>query len=82
MAMMPVKSNAALYPDTRLNLTHRVLGELEKKSFIASPGKGEPQQTAALKTVCLNLEQVPMRSFKVMDQRRSDQLMDIILIGW
>ena len=29
-----------LYPDTELNLGDRVLGEVEKDSFIALPGKG------------------------------------------
>ena len=36
-----------LYTSTELNL--RVLGEVEKNSFIALPDKGGPQQTNALK---------------------------------
>ena len=34
----------------------RVLSEVEKKSFIALPGKGGTQRSNALKTVCPNPE--------------------------
>ena len=69
-----------LYPDTKLILRDRVLGEVEKNSFIAFPGKG-PQWANALKTVYLNLEGV-VRSFIVMVQGGCDQLVDNLLTGW
>ena len=36
------------------NLGDRVLGEIEKNSFIALPGKGGRSRLAPLKTVCPN----------------------------
>ena len=66
-----------LYPDTKLNLGDRVLGEVEKNSFIA----WWPQGANALKTVCPHLEGV-VRSFIAMVQRGRNQLLDILLIGW
>ena len=49
-------------PKTRLlctsaksNLRDRVLGEVEKNSFIALPGKGGTQRAHAWKTACPNL---------------------------
>ena len=41
-----------LYTGARLNLGDRVLGEVERNSFIALPGKGGTQPANALKTVC------------------------------
>ena len=37
------------------NLRNRVLGEVEKNSFIALPGKGGHSRLLPLKTVCPNL---------------------------
>ena len=69
-------------PATKLNLRDRVLGEVEKNSFIYVPGKGGHRGLAhALKTMCPDLERV-VRSFTVMIQRGCDQLVDILLIGW
>ena len=41
----------SLCPGTELNLGDGVLGEVEKNSFTALPGKGGSQQLIALKTV-------------------------------
>ena len=38
------------------NLRDRVLGEVEKKSFIALPGKRGTQKTPASNALCPNLE--------------------------
>jgi len=35
-----VESSASLYTSAKLNLGDRLLGEVEKDSFIALPGKG------------------------------------------
>ena len=40
-----------------------------------------PQWAKILKTMCPNLEKV-VKSFGVMVQRGSDQLMDVLLTGW
>ena len=67
-----------LYPSTKLNLRDRVLGEIEKNSFIALPDKGCqcPQN-------CVFQSGGGVRSSIVMVQRGGhDQLMDILLIGW
>ena len=42
----------SLYTSAQLNLGDRVLGEVEKKSFIALPGKGGHSRLLPLKTVC------------------------------
>ena len=57
------------------------MGEVEKKSFTALPGKGG-YWANALKIVCPDLERV-VRGFIAMVQRGGhDQLVDILLIGW
>ena len=43
-----------LYTSAESNLGHRVLGEIEKNSFIALPGKGGHRELLSSKTVCLN----------------------------
>ena len=68
-----------LYPGTELNLRDRVLGEVEKNSFITLPAA---TGLSALKTICPDLEGL-VRRFIVMVQRGGcDQLIDILLIGW
>ena len=44
-----------LCPGAQLNLRDRVLGEVEKNSSIALPGKGGHSWLLPLKTVCPNL---------------------------
>ena len=44
-----------LYPGAESNLADRILGEVEKKSFIALPGKGGHSRLIPLKAVCPNL---------------------------
>ena len=65
----------------KLNLRDRILGEVEKNSFIALPGKGGHNGIMPSKLLCPHLEGV-VRSFMVMVQRGRDQLVDILLIGW
>jgi len=63
-----------------LNIRNRVLGEVEKKSFITLPGKRGHSKLMPSK-LCLNLEGT--ESLTVMVQRGGqDQFMDILLIGW
>ena len=45
------KSSASLYTSDESNLRDRVLGEVEKKSFIALPGKGGHNGLLPRKTV-------------------------------
>ena len=77
---MIVTPNQALYPDTKLVLRDKVLGEVEKNSFIALPGNGGHSGLTPSK-LCPNLE-LAVRSFTVMVQRGCDQLVDFLLIGW
>ena len=44
-----------LYISSKNNLGDRGLGEVEKNSFIALPGKGGTQWAKALKKLCPNL---------------------------
>ena len=74
-------SRRSRYPDTKLILRDRVLGEVQKKSFIALLGRVGPQRANTLKIVCPNLEGV-VRSFITMAQTEGDQLVDILLNGW
>ena len=41
-----------LYTGAALYLRDRVLGEVERASFLALPGRGEPPWADALKIVC------------------------------
>ena len=52
LRMMP--KTWPLCTGVKLNLRDRVLGEVEKNSFIDLPGKGGTQQPHASKTVCPN----------------------------
>ena len=54
------------------------MGEVEKNCFAR---QREPQWANALKTVCPHLDGI-MRSFIVMVQRKREQFLDILLIGW
>ena len=45
-----------LCPGAKLNLRDRVLGEAEKNSFMALPGKGGHSGLVPPKTVCPNRE--------------------------
>ena len=47
-----------LYTSAGLNLGDRVLGEAERNSFVALPGKGGHSGLNTLKTVCPALEGV------------------------
>ena len=49
------KSPASLYTSAELNLRDRLLGEVEKNSFIALPGKGGYRELLPSKTMCPNL---------------------------
>ena len=75
------ESSASLYTSAESNLGDRVLGAVEKDSFLTFPGKGGHGGLLPRKTMCLNLERI-VRSFIVMVQRGRDQLVDILLIGW
>ena len=46
------ESSASLYTGAKLNLGDRVLGEVEKNSFIALPGKGGNSRLLLSKTMC------------------------------
>ena len=48
------KSSAPLCTGAKSNLRDRVLGEVEKNSFIALPGKGGHNGLLPLKTMCPN----------------------------
>ena len=75
------ESSASLYTGADSNLGDRVLGEVEKDSFITLPGKGGHSGLLPRKTMRSHLERI-VRSFIVMVQRGRDRLMDILLIGW
>ena len=77
---MLLKLNPASVPNTELILRDRVLGEVEKNSFIALPGKGGHSGLVPSK-LCHDLEAV-VKSFIGMVQRGYDQLVDILLTGW
>ena len=70
-----------LYPDTKLNLRDRVLGEVQKNSFIALSGKGGRRGLMPSK-LCVPPQKRVVRSFTVMVQRGCVQLMDIFLFGY
>ena len=53
MILLP-KSSASLYTVSESNLADRGLGEVEKDSFIALPGKGGHRGFLPRKTMCLN----------------------------
>jgi len=67
-----------LYPNTELILRDRVLGDVEKNSFISLPGK---RGHGGLIPSKLCLEWV-VRSFIVMIKRGHNEFMDIPLTGW
>ena len=64
----------------KLNFGDRVLGEAEKSSFIALPGK-ESKTGSCPQIMCPNLGKIG-RGFLVTFQRGHDQLVDILLMGW
>ena len=68
-----------LYTGAKLNLGDRVLGEVEKNSFIALPSKGGHSRRMSSK-LCLNLEGLA-RSFIFKFQRDPHQFVDLLLIG-
>ena len=59
-----------LCTSAQLNLGDRVLGEVEKNSFIALPGKGGNSGLMPLKTVCPNLGGFGEEFFIAMVQGR------------
>ena len=59
---------APLRTDAELNLRDRVVGDVEKNSFIALPGKGGQIGLLPLKPKCLNWEDL-MRNFIAKIQR-------------
>ena len=72
------KSSASLYTSAESNLGGRILGKVEKDRFFALSGKvgdraGLCPQNPLGKIV---------RSFIVIVQRGSDQLEDVLLVGW
>ena len=69
-----------MYISTELNLGDRVLALVEKNSACVLAGKGG--HSRLMLRLCPDQEGV-VRSFMVMVQRGgSDQLVDILLIGW
>ena len=74
------KAQLLCTPELNRILGDRVLGEVEKDSFITLPGKGGHGRLLPRKTVSPNLERI-VRSFIVMVQRGCGQLVDIVLMG-
>ena len=70
--------SASLYAGAKLNLRDRVLSEVEKESFITSPGKGSHSGILPQKALFPNLEGL-VRSFIGIVQRGRDQ--HILLMG-
>ena len=83
--MASVAQTWPVYTGTELNHRDRVLGEVEKNSFIGLPAKGGQQQDSALKTVSplppTPATWVVSRLDSVQGAGRG-QLMGILLIGW
>ena len=70
------------WANTELNLGDRVLGEPEKNSFIALPGKGGHSRLMPSQ-LCILTWRGAERSCIAMVQRGGrGQLVDILLIGW
>ena len=72
------ENSASLYAGGEANLGDRVLGEVEKDSFITLPGKGGHSGLLPQK-LCPHLERIV--SFMVMVQRGHGQLKDSSM-GW
>ena len=70
-----------LCTDSEINLEDRVLSEVEKKSFIALPSKGEHTGLMFSKLCVPHLEGVSEESYSVQGGG-PDWLLDILLIGW
>ena len=64
--MMP--KTQPLHTGAKFNLGDRVLGEAEKKSFKALPGKGGHSGLAPLKTVCLQPQEDLVRFITMVTQ--------------
>ena len=75
------ESSASLCTSAELNLGDRVLGEVEKDSFLTLPGKGALSKPMPSKPSVPTWETI-VRSFTVIVQRGHGQLVDILLIGW
>ena len=75
------ESSASLCTSAELNLGDRVLGEVEKNSFLTLPGKGGLSKPRPSKPTVPTWETI-VRSFTVIVQRGLGQLADILLIGW
>ena len=73
---MSVKLNRYLCRNTEFNLRDRVWSEVEKNSFFVLPGKGvQSHQNCVFQPRGTN-------EFYSVQGTGSDQLMDILLIGW
>ena len=71
-----MKLNRYLCPNTEFNLRDRVWSEVEKNSFFVLPGKGvQSHQNCVFQPRGTN-------EFYSVQGTGSDQLMDILLIGW
>ena len=81
LPLLDAESSTSLYTSAKSNLRDRVLGEVEKDSFITLPGKGGHSGLLPQKIMCPNLERI-VRNFIIMVQRGCDQLLDILLTGW
>ena len=69
-----------LFTSAKLKRRDRVLGGVEKRSFISLPGKGAQNELMPSK-LCPALEGVVRSLYSVQGAGR-DQLVDILLIGW
>ena len=58
MHTFDAKRSTSPFTGTKSNLRDRVLGEVEKDSFIALPGKGGEQQASALRTMYPSLGKI------------------------
>ena len=75
------ESSASLCTSAALNLEDRVLGEVEKNSFLTLSGKGGLSKLMPSKSSVPPWETI-VRSFTVIVQRVHGQLVDILLMGW
>ena len=79
MKDMTVIEIQPLYPGTELNPGDRVLGDVEKNSFITLPGA---TGLSALKTICPDMEGLVSRFIVMVQRGGCDQLINVLLIGW
>lgn len=76
------EARLSLYTSPELNLRGRVWSDVEKEElFYFARQRGPELWPMTSKIMCPNLEKI-MRSFIVIVQRGSDQLVDILLMGW